>query len=108
LLDDAGLGGLVERHLSVEDAGRWKPDARAYAHAAQSCGVPIDAMALIAAHPWDVDGARRAGLASGWLNRSGAAYPEIFLPATVSGPDLVTVARALTGSPSLRTSEPAR
>ncbi len=35
LLERAGLTDLVERCLSVSDAGHWKPDPRAYAYAVQ-------------------------------------------------------------------------
>src|SRR3546814_9702215 len=64
--------------LSVEDAGLWKPGAAAYAHALERSGVdPMDAM-LVAVHPWDIDGAARAGLATAWINRTGGPYPGYF------------------------------
>ncbi|MDQ3095365.1 MAG: hypothetical protein M3Q82_05330 [Actinomycetota bacterium] len=37
----------------------------------------MDAM-LVAVHPWDIDGAARAGLATAWINRAGGPYPEYF------------------------------
>jgi 2-haloacid dehalogenase len=37
---------------------------------------------LIAAHPWDVHGAKRAGLPAAWLDRHSHPYPEVF-----AGPD---------------------
>ncbi len=70
LLQGAGVREAFERLLTVEDAGVWKPAARAYAYALEGCGVdPEDAM-LVAVHPWDIDGASRAGLATAWINRS--------------------------------------
>lgn len=36
-----------------------------------------DAM-LVAVHPWDVDGAARAGMRTAWLDRRGTAYPSYF------------------------------
>ena len=95
LLERAGLRDLVERCLSVEDAGRWKPHPRAYAYALQECGVHAERAALVAVHPWDVDGAARAGLLGGWLDRSGTPWPAVLAPPSVRGPDLVDVARAL-------------
>ena len=35
---------------------------------------------LIAVHPWDIDGAKRAGLRGGWLNRRRSPYPDFFRP----------------------------
>lgn len=76
LLRRAGLWDEFERVLSVEQAGVWKPAPGSYAYAARECGVEPAQMLLVAVHPWDVDGAIRAGLAGCWLNRSGAPYPS--------------------------------
>jgi 2-haloacid dehalogenase len=82
LLTAADIRDRFERLLSVEDAPAWKPAASAYTYAADQCGVAPEDMVLVAVHPWDVDGARRAGLRSVWLNRSGAPYPGVFETAT--------------------------
>lgn len=95
LLDRAGLHSLFERLLSVEDAGIWKPAAGSYAYALQQCGVDaMDAM-LVAVHPWDVDGASRAGLATAWVNRSGGPYPQYFASADVEVASLTDLAGQL-------------
>lgn len=95
LFDAAGIAELVERRLSVDDAGRWKPHPRSYAYAAQQCGVPLEAMCMVAVHPWDTEGAKRAGMRSAWLNRSGVPYPEAFLTPDVTGADLSSLARGV-------------
>ena len=78
LLERAGLRDQFERVLSVEDAGIWKPAAGAYAYALDECEVvPEDAL-LAAVHPWDVDGAGRAGLGTAWIDRAGGLYPGYF------------------------------
>ena len=82
LLTAGNIRDRFERLLSVEDAGAWKPSARAYEYAAQECEVKPEELLLVAVHPWDVDGARRAGLQSAWVNRSGAEFPATFLPPT--------------------------
>ena len=82
LLTSGNVRDRFERLLSVEDAGAWKPAARAYEYAAQECDVKPEDMLLVAVHPWDVHGARRAGLRSAWVNRSGGAFPATFLEPT--------------------------
>jgi 2-haloacid dehalogenase len=89
LLDRAGVREHVEAFLSVEDAGRWKPAAVAYGYALEQCGVDATDAMLVAVHPWDIDGAARAGLATAWIDRTGSPYPSYF-----RAPDLV--ARSLT------------
>jgi 2-haloacid dehalogenase len=78
LLSDGNVRDRFERLLSVEDAGAWKPSAKAYEYAASQCGTEPADMALVAVHPWDVDGASRAGLQSVWVNRSYGPFPATF------------------------------
>jgi 2-haloacid dehalogenase len=91
LLERAGLDAFVEAVVSADDAGAWKPAARAYLHAADVAGVPPERLALVSAHPWDVHGARAAGLLTGWCNRTGTRFPPVFREADVQGPDLLEV-----------------
>ena len=75
LLGRAGIRDQFEALLSVEDAGVWKPARAAYLYATDRLGIrPADAT-LVAVHPWDIDGAARAGLRTAWINRTGAPYP---------------------------------
>jgi 2-haloacid dehalogenase len=96
LLERAGVRDLVEGCLSVSDAGRWKPAPEAYAHAADRCAVERSELALIAVHPWDIDGALRAGLRAGWLSRTGAPYPIYLREPEAIGQTLSELAATLT------------
>jgi 2-haloacid dehalogenase len=60
----------------------WKPAPGSYAYAARTCGVDAARMMLVAVHPWDIDGANRAGLTTAWINRDGRPYPEYFTAPT--------------------------
>lgn len=79
LFASAGLRHHFERLLSVDDAGAWKPAPDAYAYAARVCSANPANMVLVAVHPWDIDGAKRAGLRTAWINRRGHRYPSHFL-----------------------------
>jgi 2-haloacid dehalogenase len=76
---DAGLLPLLEHRLDVTTPGRWKPHRAAYEYAAEVCDVPVERMALVAVHPWDIDGAKRAGLQGWYLDRRHTPYPKVFL-----------------------------
>jgi 2-haloacid dehalogenase len=56
-------------------------------------------VALVAAHSWDIHGARQAGLATGWVGRLEGRPPTVFETADVFGPDLVSVVAALLAWP---------
>jgi len=96
MLEEAGVLPLLEHRLSVEVPKRWKPHPDAYRYAAEVCGVEPAAMALVAAHPWDVDGAQRAGLIGVWVDRRRTPYPIAFLPPDLRVPDLEALADMLT------------
>lgn len=78
LLARSGIRDRFERCLTVEDAGAWKPDRRAYLHAGNACGVRPAEMMLVASHPWDIDGAAHAGLRTAFVNRAAVPYPAHF------------------------------
>lgn len=92
LLERAGLRAEFELLLSVEDAPAWKPDPRSYAYALQRCAVPAERALLVAVHPWDVDGAARAGLATGFVDRNGARYPSWARTPTITATSLTGLA----------------
>ncbi|MGP4025627.1 haloacid dehalogenase type II [Actinomadura sp. 3N407] len=94
-LDRAELTDLVDRVITVEEVGRWKPPAVVYRHAAAVAGVPADRLALVAAHAWDCHGAKRAGLVTGWVGRLEGRYGDVFAPPDVTGDDLVQVVERL-------------
>lgn len=92
LFDRAGIREHFEALLSVEQAGAWKPAAAAYAYALEQCGVDAADAMLVAVHPWDIDGAARAGLATAWINRSGEPYPEYFRVPELAARSLIALA----------------
>lgn len=95
LLGAAGVRNHFERLLSVEYAGAWKPSSSSYAYALEECQVDATEAMLVAVHPWDTDGAARAGLSSAWVDRHEARYPSYFQAPTVHARSLIDLAQQL-------------
>ncbi|MEV6055847.1 haloacid dehalogenase type II [Streptomyces sp. NPDC052107] len=97
LLTRAGIRDCFEALLDVTGPSRWKPDRRAYHYAVERCGVRPDQAMLVAVHPWDIDGARRAGLSGAWLRRGvpATAYPRALNGPTLAAEDLMELARLI-------------
>ncbi|WP_434036770.1 haloacid dehalogenase type II [Formosa sp. 4Alg 33] len=73
---NAGLLDYFEERLSVEDIGKFKPHADAYAWAARKMGVEPKECLLVAAHGWDISGALWANWRGAFVSRPGAQlYP---------------------------------
>ncbi len=50
---------------------------------------------LVAVHPWDIEGARSAGLSTAWINRSGARFPAYFGQPDFEATSVLNLARLL-------------
>ena len=95
LLKQAGLEGFVERTVSIDEVRHWKPRAEVYLHAASVAGVPPEHMCLVAAHAWDILGARHAGLLTGWIARKEKKFHSAMGIPDLSGETLTNVVAAL-------------
>lgn len=71
-LENAGISPFLERQLSVESVGKYKPHREVYAWAAEQMQVQPKECMFVAAHPWDVAGAAWAGMRTAFLARLGA------------------------------------
>lgn len=91
LLTTAGVRDDFDHLLSVEEAGVWKPVKRSYEYAARMCGTKLADMVMVAAHPWDIDGAARAGMQTAFVNRTGMPYPPYASPPTYTVDDMRTL-----------------
>jgi 2-haloacid dehalogenase len=90
--------------LSAELAHAYKPAPEAYQTAARLLGVEAAELMLVAAHPWDLEGARNAGLQTAFVDRPleyGPSSPVREDPdAELSVGDLHELAERLADSPA--------
>src|SRR5262252_1802690 len=68
-VSNAGLGGLLDAVLSVEEVGVYKPHPRVYQLAVDRLGVPAAAIAFQSSNAWDAYGASAFGMKVVWCNR---------------------------------------
>ncbi len=67
----AGLGGLLDHVLSVEEVGVFKTDPRVYQLAVDRLGVPASAVSFQSSNAWDAHAASAFGMRVVWCNRYG-------------------------------------
>lgn len=70
-MEFAGLTDLFDALHSVEPVGKFKPHPEVYAWACRTEGVRPERATMVAAHGWDVAGARWAGLRGIFVARPG-------------------------------------
>lgn len=95
LLTRAGLEPLVERVFAIDEVRRWKPCPEPYLHAAAELGLRPGQLAMVAVHAWDVHGAKRAGLVTGWASRLEGRWNPAMIHPDVVGSSLVEVIEGL-------------
>ncbi len=67
----AGIDGLLDAIISVEEVGVFKPDPRVYALPGRHFPLAPAHMAFVSANPWDTQAALLHGFAAIRVNRSG-------------------------------------
>ena len=72
----AGIDGLLDRIISVEDVKIFKPSPRTYNLGAEHMNIRSSELGFVSSNSWDVAGAASAGLLTFWIQRSAAEPPE--------------------------------
>jgi 2-haloacid dehalogenase len=91
----AGLRDRLELVIGSDRFGAFKPDPRAYRHLLETAGATAGEVCLVSAHWWDVAGARRAGLRTGWVGRGERLLLDTVPEPDAVGADLAEVAETL-------------
>jgi 2-haloacid dehalogenase len=74
--ENAGLIDLISERLTVEGIHKFKPDLEVYRWALDQVDVQASEAMMVAAHGWDIAGAKAAGLQAVFVARPGKVpYP---------------------------------
>ena len=96
-LTNAGIVDRFDTIVSVEEAGRFKPDPAPYRTALKRLGIPAADALMVAAHDWDIVGARNVGIPGAFVSRHGSVWSLPEPPPEIVGDDIGAVADALCG-----------
>jgi len=95
VLERAGLRDRFERVTGTDQVEAFKPDPRVYRHAVDALGARPGEVTMVAAHWWDVEGAKRAGLRTAWIARRERVLRSSVPEPDARGEDVREVAIAL-------------
>ena len=70
-VEGAGIGGLLDAVLSIEEVGVFKPHPKVYRLAVDRLGVPAEAIAFQSSNAWDAYADSAFGMRVVWCNRYG-------------------------------------
>ncbi len=94
----AGVEGLIDRVISVDPLGIYKPDPRVYRHAVEVLGQPAHDVVFVSANNWDAIGAAHAGLQVAWIHRTSQEPDRLGCEPDHQLPDLRGLVGLLHGS----------
>ncbi len=96
-LESAGLADRFDHFLGVDAVRTFKPHPATYAHAVKQLGVVPAEILFVAAHGWDVGGAKHAGLRTAWISRGEQQLNAMMPEPDLRAGDLLDAATQLTG-----------
>ena len=97
-LERIGIEHLFDDFVSARTAGAAKPHPRIFAAAIEAGGAAADHTLHVGDSPThDVDGARRAGMRTAWVNRKVESWPDDYAAADLEVTDLGVLADFLAG-----------
>ena len=99
LLERGGLDGYLAGVHDAAEVGCWKPNVAAYHRVLERHAARASRSAMVAVHPWDLLGAQRAGLLTGWLNRDGRGDAGPLVHPDVEAADLSALGQLLLARP---------
>ena len=70
-VDFAGIGGMLDAVLSVEEVGVFKPDAKVYDMVGARFGGDRGDVLFVSSNGWDAASAASYGFETAWVNRAG-------------------------------------
>ncbi len=91
-MEFSGLAKFLERVFSVEEVGYFKPHPSPYKYVLKEMGYSAKDAMMVACHPWDLLGAKRAGLQTCFLQRPGIPDYSFSEPIDLEVNNLVDVA----------------
>ena len=91
-LEHAGIADRFEAVLSADTVKRLKPAPEPYRHVAETFGVEIGDVTLVACHAWDCAGALAAGGQAAFVRRPGMMLGPVGPDPGIQGDDLGEVA----------------
>eukprot|EP00884_Botryococcus_braunii_P008847 jgi/Botrbrau1/17964/Bobra.50_1s0056.2 len=91
------LLNLVSNMWDIKQAGFFKPHPQVYQYVVEQLDIPADQILMVAVHPFDLHGAKSAGLQTAWIQRYDApvGYPPFHKPPDITATSFVDLAEKL-------------
>jgi len=80
----AEISGYFERLFSVDEVQSYKPQAITYQHVLDEMNIEAKDAMMVAAHPWDLAGAKAVGMKTAFIERPSQIYYPLMTKADIT------------------------
>ncbi|HZK70497.1 MAG TPA: haloacid dehalogenase type II [Clostridia bacterium] len=94
-LANAGIIDFVDEYYSVDAVSRYKPFKEVYNYVADQESLKPEEVMMIACHDWDLFGAKKAGLKTGYIKRKKTIYNPFYEQPDLQSDSLIEIATSL-------------
>lgn len=95
-LTHSDLIDLVDSYYSVDSVEKYKPFEDIYRYVLNEENIKANETVMVAAHDWDLFGAKKAGLHTAYIKRKKDQYNPYYFKPDLSNSSLVDLARYIT------------
>lgn len=88
-LANAGIIDLFHAYYSVDAVKKYKPFKEIYQYVAHEERISTENVVMVATHDWDLYGAKKAGLKTGYIERKKEIFNPCYLQPDICKTDLV-------------------
>lgn len=89
------LSRFVDDCFSVDDVRIWKPTKAPYLKVVEHFNFKKKDVVMVAAHSWDIAGAKDAGLLTGYVSRYEGSFLNYYEKATYSSENLIEMSKLI-------------
>ena len=95
-LTNAGIIELVDSYYSVDQVRKYKPFKEIYLSAAKQEGLQTEDIVMVAAHDWDLFGAKKVGLTTAYIKRTEQIFHPFYAQADFNASNLPELIQQIT------------
>ena len=97
LLKNNNMEKLIDRCFSIDEIKSWKPSSKTYQLVTKHYNInPLNSL-MIACHKWDLEGAKNAGLLTGYIERNVERSPGYYHTPDYSARNILEISKKIVG-----------
>ena len=100
LIKNNKISKYIKQCFSIDEIKIWKPNKETYLYVCKKMKIKPSNTLMIATHGWDIDGAKNAGLKTGYISRFENILSDIYSKPNFFEKDCLSIIKKIIINPS--------